>query len=208
MQSKPLSLFKKIPVQERSKLLVQSVLTAASQVLPREGFRSITTQKIAEAAGIGIGSLYDYFYSKEGIFKTLLDNEIDKNMAVFERELAASDQPSLESVVNHFVEHFFNYFYGQRKYMHNLLFALPRDMSAPAIMAARSVVSSRLVQKIRALLPQLPPEEVERRMLFVVNVFLEAVHTHYYIERCADVSTSTDDAKSNLKVMILSVLRR
>jgi AcrR family transcriptional regulator len=46
---------------------------AAAQVLAREGYPRATTNRIAEAAGVSIGTLYQYFDSKEAVFDALTD---------------------------------------------------------------------------------------------------------------------------------------
>jgi AcrR family transcriptional regulator len=58
---------RKQPRQSRSQNLVDAILQAAIRVLTREGARRFTTIRVAEQAGISIGSLYQYFPNKEAI---------------------------------------------------------------------------------------------------------------------------------------------
>ena len=57
--------------QERSRLTVQAILDATARILVREGFDKASTNRIAEVAGVSIGSLYQYFPSKEAIVAAL-----------------------------------------------------------------------------------------------------------------------------------------
>jgi AcrR family transcriptional regulator len=56
-----------IPKQERAKEIVRAVEEAGLQILANEGPDKITTARIAEIAGVSVGSLYRYFPNKEAI---------------------------------------------------------------------------------------------------------------------------------------------
>lgn len=66
-------MLKKSPQQERSRAVVESILGAATRILSARLMRETTTNHIAEVAGVGIGSLYQYFESKEAIAECLLE---------------------------------------------------------------------------------------------------------------------------------------
>lgn len=66
---------RKQPRQQRSSRLVADILEAAMQVLAREGARRFTTARVAERAGISVGSLYQYFPNKESILFRLQADE-------------------------------------------------------------------------------------------------------------------------------------
>lgn len=58
---------RKKPRQARSQALVEAALVATERVLAEEGFEAMTTNRVAEVAGISVGSLYQYFPSKESL---------------------------------------------------------------------------------------------------------------------------------------------
>jgi AcrR family transcriptional regulator len=64
-----------MPKQERSSLLVKAILQAAVRVLEREGAAAFTTVRVAEQAGVSVGSLYQYFPNKESILFRLQTDE-------------------------------------------------------------------------------------------------------------------------------------
>src|ERR1700679_2354339 len=66
---------RKRPRQERSERLVADVLEAAVRILAREGAQRFTTARVAEEAGVSIGSLYQYFPNKEAILFRLQFDE-------------------------------------------------------------------------------------------------------------------------------------
>lgn len=66
---------RKAPQQARSTELVAAILEAATQVLAREGAQRFTTARVAEKAGVSIGSLYQYFPNKAAILFRLQSDE-------------------------------------------------------------------------------------------------------------------------------------
>mgnify|MGYP000589678228 CR=1 FL=1 len=64
---------RKVPRQKRSRALVDSLVEAATLVIAEEGLESATTVRIAERAGVSVGSLYQYFDRKEDIYEAVLD---------------------------------------------------------------------------------------------------------------------------------------
>lgn len=59
------------PQQKRSKATVEAIIEAGFICVARRGVEGTTTRHIAEAAGIGVGSLYEYFTNKEEIFQAM-----------------------------------------------------------------------------------------------------------------------------------------
>ncbi|WP_166944749.1 TetR family transcriptional regulator [Sphingopyxis panaciterrae] len=72
---KPSISARKQPKQARSSELVAVILEAATQVLAREGAHRFTTARVAEKAGVSVGSLYQYFPNKAAILFRLQSDE-------------------------------------------------------------------------------------------------------------------------------------
>ncbi len=66
---------RKQPQQQRSNDLVAAILQAAIQVLAREGAARFTTARVAERAGVSVGSVYQYFPNKAAILYRLQADE-------------------------------------------------------------------------------------------------------------------------------------
>jgi len=60
------------PRQQRSRQKVELILEATVRVLDRDGMEGLTTNAVAAAAGVSIGTLYQYFRNKEAILDALL----------------------------------------------------------------------------------------------------------------------------------------
>ena len=69
---------RKRPRQERSKATVDSILEATARVLVKHGFDGLTTNGVAAAAGVSIGSLYQYFPNKEALVGALIERHVEE----------------------------------------------------------------------------------------------------------------------------------
>lgn len=75
---------RKSPIQARSTQLVADVLTAAARVLARDGLARFTTTRVAEEAGVSVGSLYQYFPDKVALLYRLQVDEWARTAATLE----------------------------------------------------------------------------------------------------------------------------
>lgn len=64
---------RKNPRQQRSRQTVAAAIEAAEQLIAERGWQRLTTNHVAERAGISIGSLYQYFDSKEDLLAALIE---------------------------------------------------------------------------------------------------------------------------------------
>lgn len=72
---RPVIASRKLPQQARSTELVAAVLEAATQVLAKDGASRFTTARVAERAGVSVGSIYQYFPNKASILFQLQAQE-------------------------------------------------------------------------------------------------------------------------------------
>lgn len=86
---------RKTPRQTRSTELVSAILEAAIQVLAQEGAQRFTTARVAEKAGVSVGSLYQYFPNKAAILFRLQSDEWRQTHAMLTDILGDAAQPPL-----------------------------------------------------------------------------------------------------------------
>ena len=98
------SIRRRKPNQERAKLTVDAILDAAIRLLKRGGVSSITTNRIAETAGVSIGSVYQYFPNKNALFVALHERHIGLVAEVIRRRMTECTDSSLEYLVGSLVE--------------------------------------------------------------------------------------------------------
>jgi AcrR family transcriptional regulator len=80
--------------QDRSRATVNALLEATARILVREGFDKASTNRIAAVAGVSVGSLYQYFPSKEALVAAVIVRHQQEIMQLVRGELAqAANQP-------------------------------------------------------------------------------------------------------------------
>jgi len=86
------------PAQERSRQTVDCIVEAAGRLLVEHGRLGVTTNAVAERAGVSIGSLYQYFPDKDAIFAALQERHRDQVMPLIQHTLARLADPGLDMV--------------------------------------------------------------------------------------------------------------
>src|ERR1700727_2943511 len=82
---------RKAAKQARAQATVDAIVEAAAQVFASLGYASATTNRIAERAGVSIGSLYQYFPNNDAILVALARRHLADGMAVLGPELQRLD---------------------------------------------------------------------------------------------------------------------
>lgn len=102
MAAKPALKPRKKPSQERSRETVDVILEAAARVLAHHGYARATTNRIAQAAGVSVGSLYEYFPNKDAILVAIAERQLQQ---MKDAVVASLDGPGpIENVLRRFVE--------------------------------------------------------------------------------------------------------
>jgi AcrR family transcriptional regulator len=92
------------PKQRRARQTVDAVLDAVVRVLKREGFKAVTTNRVAEVAGVSIGSVYQYFPDKRAIFVALHERHIEQIDRMVEAKLMEHAASPLDVLMRAMVE--------------------------------------------------------------------------------------------------------
>ena len=87
------------PSQKRSGQTVEFILEATAQILIREGYSKASTNRIAEQAGVSIGSLYQYFPNKKALLETLCERHIQQMIELIAEKLQFTLNKSLEQAI-------------------------------------------------------------------------------------------------------------
>jgi AcrR family transcriptional regulator len=99
MTRKPRTEPRKTAVQARSRATVDALIEGTARILVKEGFDKASTNRIAEAAGVSVGSLYQYFPSKEALVVAVIERHRSAIAQAVRGELAvAIDLPVAQGV--------------------------------------------------------------------------------------------------------------
>jgi len=78
---------------------MEAIIIAATRVIERDGLERLTTTRIAEIAGVSIGSLYQYFDSREAILGAIIDRQLDAMLVSFRQIVDALAGLPLEATI-------------------------------------------------------------------------------------------------------------
>jgi AcrR family transcriptional regulator len=163
---------RKHPQQERSTRLVADILEAAIRVLVREGARRFTTARVAEEAGVSVGSLYQYFPNKEALLFRLQADAWRQTSELIGGILGDAGRPPLERL-RRAVRAFFQTEYEEAGLRVALADAAPLYRDAPEANESRSAV----MQTALALMGEALPDAAEPARVFAADVVMSTMAT-------------------------------
>jgi AcrR family transcriptional regulator len=111
---------RKAPQQSRSRVTVESILDGAIRVLEQEGSLALTTTRIAEAAGVSVGTLYQYFPNRKSILDALQEREFQRTLTVMQQVMVESPASSTDELARAVIRGLFR-LYGAAPELHRVL---------------------------------------------------------------------------------------
>ncbi|HVI98752.1 MAG TPA: TetR/AcrR family transcriptional regulator [Sphingomonas sp.] len=95
---------RKSPRQARAKATADAIIDASTQLLLDQGYDRFTTARVAERAGVSVGSLYQYFPNKAALAAAVIDRCCDAFVADLERALAGRPRITLAECIRAIVD--------------------------------------------------------------------------------------------------------
>jgi len=92
------------PTQKRAQETIDAILDAVIRLLKRRSAAAITTNSIAEAGGVSIGSVYQYFPDKRAIFIALHERHTEQVDEVIQQKIDESAGEPLDRLVSHLID--------------------------------------------------------------------------------------------------------
>src|ERR1700719_2119727 len=97
---------RKSPVQARSTVTVEAIYEATIQVLLSHGAERLTTTRVAERAGVSVGTLYQYFPNKQSLLFAVLEAHFNRVSEVVETTCESAHHKPLDEMIQEMVEAF------------------------------------------------------------------------------------------------------
>jgi len=166
----------KAPRRARGHARVASLLEAASAEFAEKGYEATTMTAIAARAGASIGSLYQFFPTKEQVAGTLIEQYVTELEAAFDR--LSEEVPLLDvSVVAGRLTTFFVAF--RTTYPAFVVLVDARDVALPGATGVRERLRKGIASVLAALAPRLSVEEALLRSVVVQHLMKAAVTLSY-----------------------------
>jgi len=103
MARRPLTIPRKNASQDRSRATVDTLIEATARILVKEGFDKASTNRIAEKAGVSVGSLYQYFPGKEALVAAVMERHSQELIQVARGVLAEVAELPMEQAIRKLV---------------------------------------------------------------------------------------------------------
>lgn len=191
----------KNPKQSRSKELVNAIFEATVRVLPKIGNKALTTKKIAEIAGVSIGSLYQYFPNKEAVLMAVMDRSIQNTAAEIEKKIDAIHGKSMIEAIDYVIDFTMDIFLSEKETIREIYRRAPELERIPTLLKLRQHVVLRLAVEMERFHPGLEKSEYVRICFIAVNSVLGVVQTMIYDEQ---QTYDKSELSFELKIMVRS----
>lgn len=190
------------PKQRRARQTVDAVLDAVVRILKRDGFDAITTNRVAEVAGVSIGSLYQYFPDKRAIFEALHQRHIEEIDRIVQTKLVEHAASSLDELIRAMVEAMVEAHATDPELHELLLTEVPHRAGGTQDFAVRLHGAFRLA--ISSGAPDLRKRGDLDKVVFVVTNMVEALSHSAALRRPPGLSLA--DAKAEIVRAVLAYL--
>jgi AcrR family transcriptional regulator len=166
---------RKQPRQARSKATVDAVITAAAQVLSQRGYEGATTARIAERAGVSIGSLYQYFPNKEALIAALIEQHAGQIVTIMQQALDDPGSATLEDGLKALIHA------GAKAHqidpnLHKILQEqVPKTGRLAQAMDASQQITAAIERFLRAHADEMHPERDPSIAAMIIETAIEAI---------------------------------
>jgi AcrR family transcriptional regulator len=161
---------RKAPVQARSAVTVEAISEATIQVLLSVGTTPLTTTRVAERAGVSVGTLYQYYPNKQALLFAVLQDHLGKVSLAVETVCARARGKPLAEMVKDVVEAFVDAKMA-RTDISAALYRIAADVGGPAL-AKR--MGQRSQKALEAML-RTAPDVVLRQERFAIQMMFAAM---------------------------------
>lgn len=166
------------PVQKRSKATVDDILSAAAQVFEAHGYAAGTTNRIAERAGVSIGTVYQYFPSKEAIAVALLERHIadtDHRLHEWVGHMVA-ERHGLSAALHDYVTGMLEMHSGRPRLQHILIEETPLPERVHEALLEAERAAAKTVAGLLRLYPEVRHAHLEQAGFLVVQTVESLTH--------------------------------
>jgi AcrR family transcriptional regulator len=172
---------KREPKQERSRRIVDAVLDGATRILESAPLAKTTTNRIAEIAGVGIGSLYDYFPNKESIVISLMDRHVHTMMRDFVDLLDADPGLPLEEKFAKVAAFLENRTLQHRDFLREIFNLAPMTGRIDVLLSARAEAVTKVAAFVQRERPQISAEQSRRKAFLLVHGVIGLVESYIMV---------------------------
>ncbi len=156
------------PKQSRARATVADILAATARILERDGYEAVTTNEIARVAGVGVGSLYQYFATKEAVVEALQEQHFARMGAAFLARMDELEGASIAALV-HGLAHLMRTSELLNSKLSRQLLAVPRRGRPKAVQDIEQRVADKLHRALVRHAPRADAAALRIKVFLVVQ---------------------------------------
>lgn len=184
--------------------MVQAILEATSRVLVDDGYDAMTTTRVAKIAGVSIGSLYQYFPSKEALVAALIDHHVTTILTILGETNAAQRDAPLDEAVRSFVRSILAAHAANPELHAALTQNFSRVEGFERVATLNTQARGLLTAYLRERAASLRPKNIELASLILVHA-VQAVVSAAVVE--PDLRVNDEELVEELTILVLRYLR-
>lgn len=171
---------RKVPRQARAAVTLEVILEAAARVLSEESLAGFNTNRVAQVAGVSVGSVYQYFPNKQALVAALISRAQASLADAVEHAVAAGRGKALATVLSQVIKIAVNHQFGSPVFAA----ALDHEERRLPLDAVLGAAQARIVAAVQALLHHHPelagmplPRTAAGDCLVIAKALIEAEAT-------------------------------
>ncbi len=191
---------RKQPVQARSEATVLAIHEASIQVLLAVGYRKLTTTRVAERAGVSVGTLYQYFPNRQALIRAVIERYLAEMSASIEADCRSLRGRSLAEIAVALVDAFVAAKWKRlevSRAMHEPLV----EVGGAELVRASAVRGAVLVSEVLRSCPDIRRDEVEPLAVFLVMACTSLLQTAFM-----DYSVDKETIRAHMRAMAFGYL--
>lgn len=135
--------------QGRSKNTVQSIIEATTRIIEQSGVENLSTNQVAKVAGISIGSLYQYFPSKDAILISLVERELNAHVEKIQAHIEQMQGEDLDTFIDEILKTILLMLERKKKVRYFLFKFMPRGLMS-SINDVEDQIQSIIYKKLKS----------------------------------------------------------
>lgn len=169
------------PSQRRSQATVEALLEATARILERDGLRGLTTNHVAALAGVSIGSLYEYFDSKDALVQAWCEHHVASALELIDALFDGLAGTPMNDALEPFLDALLAMNLERPRLKRVLLEQIPTRLGAHPLSEIDDHIAARWLSLLRVERPDMDEQAVSMRLYALVRMG-RAATTAWFVE--------------------------
>ena len=191
------------PKQERARIMVEAALEATQLLLAEIGYEATNTTRIAERAGMSIGSLYQYFSNRDEIIAELQRRHHEQTSIILEEAFLEAEDMQLEDAVRRLVRATVDLHRHEPELHRVLTEVVPLSVNAQSRLKMSAKIDAAQQKWFQSLARGLPIANIEATALVIRETVEGSIHRAVLHGH----NSSVEDVAEEVFRMVIAYLR-